>query len=277
VGHRDAPPDRVAGVHFPTSCSPAAQAHVDRGVALLHAFWFAPAREAFAAAAEADPTCGMAHWGTAMAWLDDPLGGPAAPAAVLAGRAAVAQGRATGAATQRDRDYLAAIGAFYEAADTVDFRTRALAYEQRMAQLYRAYPADPEAAVFYALALNITAPPTDATLANPLRAARILDAVAAAHPDHPAVAHYLIHSYDSPPLAPLGLAAARRYARLAPAAPHAQHIPAHIFTRLGYWQESVDANRRSLAAAWAAAGPAQPGVAPADTLHPMDDLAYAYL
>jgi hypothetical protein len=146
-----------------------------------------------------------------------------------------------------------------------------------MAHLYGTYPADREAALFYALALNVTAPPTDVTFAAALQAARILDAVAAAQPDHPAIAHYLIHSYDHPTLAPLGLAAARRYARLAPAGPHAQHVPSHIFTRLGDWQESIDANRGSLAAAGAAAGPAPTGVAPAETLHPLDYLAYAYL
>jgi hypothetical protein len=244
---------------------------------LLHSFWWAPAREAFAAAAQADPACGMAHWGTAMAWLDNPLGGAAAPANVQAGQAAVERARALGAPTQRERDYLAAIAALYADAGTVDFRTRALAYERAMAQLYRTYPDDQEAAVFYALALNATALPTDKTFANTLEAARILDTVAAAQPDHPAVAHYLIHSYDYPPIAAHGLVAARRYAGLAPAVPHAQHMPSHIFTRLGYWQESIDANRGSLAAAWAAAGPPRPGVAPADALHPMDYLTYAYL
>jgi hypothetical protein len=270
-------PAAVGAVHLPTSCSPEAQAHLDRGVALLHSFWWAPAREAFAAAAQADPACGMAHWGTAMTWLDNPIGGPAAPAAVQAGQAAVERARALGAPTQRERDYLAAIAALYADAGTVDFRTRALAYERAMAHLYRTYPDDQEAAVFYALALNVTALPTDKTFANTLEAARILEAVAAAQPDHPAVAHYLIHSYDYPPTAAHGLDAARRYAGLAPAVPHAQHMPSHIFTRLGYWQESIDANRRSLAAAWAAAGQPQPGVAPADALHPMDYLAYAYL
>jgi tetratricopeptide (TPR) repeat protein len=267
----------IGEVHFVTSCSPAAQQQFDRGVALLHSFWFAPAREAFSAAAGADDSCGIAHWGVAMTWLDNPLGGAAAPANVQAGLAAVEQARTIGASTKREQGYIAAVEAFYTDATTVDFRTRSLAYEQAMEQLYLTYPDDQEAAIFYALALNITALPTDKSFSNTLKAAKILEGVSVAQPDHPAIAHYLIHSYDYPPIAQQGLTPARRYASIAPAVPHAQHMPSHIFTRLGYWDESVATNKEARAAALAGAGQLQPGVAPVDALHPMDYLMYAYL
>ena len=268
--------DQIGEVHFVTSCGPAAQQHFDRGVALLHSFWFAPAREAFTAAA-ADDSCGMAYWGIAMTWLDNPLGGVTPPANVQPGLEAVQQARNIGASTKREQGYIAAIAAFYTDVTTADYRTRALAYEQAMEQLYRDYPDDQEAAIFYALALNVTALPTDKTFSNTLKAARILEGVSVAQPNHPAIAHYLIHSYDYPPIAQQGLGAARRYASIAPAVPHAQHMPSHIFTRLGYWQESIDTNRQALAAALAGGGPRQPGVAPVDALHPMDYMMYGYL
>jgi hypothetical protein len=276
-GPHDGHGDNIGTAHFTTSCNPAAQQHVDRGVTLLHSFWFAPAREAFTAAANADDGCGIAYWGIAMTWLDNPLGGVIPPANVQPGQAAVEQASKVGASTKREQAYIAAIEMMYKDATTVDFRTRALAYEQAMEQLYLTYPDDQEAAIFYALALNITALPTDKTFSNTLKAAKILEGVSVAQPDHPAIAHYLIHSYDYPPIAQHGLGAARRYASIAPAVPHAQHMPSHIFTRLGYWQESIDANKQSLAAAVAGGGPPQPGVAPVDALHPMDYVMYAYL
>jgi tetratricopeptide (TPR) repeat protein len=269
--------DNIGTAHFATSCNPAAQQHFDRGVTLLHSFWFAPAREAFTAAANADDGCGIAHWGVAMTYLDNPLGGVIPPANVQPGQAAVEQANKIGASTKREQAYIAAIEAMYKDATTVDFRTRALAYEQAMEQLHLAHPDDQEAAIFYALALNITALPTDKTFSNTLKAAKILEGVSVAQPDHPAIAHYLIHSYDYPPIAHQGLGAARRYAGIAPAVPHAQHMPSHIFTRLGYWDESVAANKEAFAAAMAGAGQLQPGVAPVDALHAMDYLTYAYL
>ena len=277
AGPHDGHGDNIGTAHFTTSCSPAAQQHVDRGVTLLHSFWFAPAREAFTAAANADDGCGIAYWGIAMTWLDNPLGGVIPPANVQPGQAAVEQASKIGASTKREQGYIAAIETLYKDATTVDFRTRALAYEQAMEQLSLTYPDDQEAAIFYALALNITALPTDKTFSNTLKAAKILEGVSVAQPDHPAIAHYLIHSYDYPPIAQHGLGAARRYASIAPAVPHAQHMPSHIFTRLGYWQESVDANRQAFAAAMTSAGQLPPGVAPVDALHAMDYLMYAYL
>jgi len=268
---------QVGQVSFPISCTAAAQEAFTHGVAMLHSFWFAPSRQAFAAAAEADPACGMAHWGIAMTWLDNPLGGVPPGNSVQNGAAAVEQALAVGAPTEREQLYIAAIAAFYQDHATLDYRSRALAYERAMERLYLAYPDDREAAIFYALALNITALPTDKTFANQLKAAAILEKVFEEQPDHPGITHYLIHSYDYPPIALHGIGAARRYAGIAPMVPHAQHMPSHIFTRVGAWQDSIDSNRGSLAAAWAAAGQIGPGIAPVDALHPMDYLVYAHL
>ena len=217
--------------------------------------------------AAADPGCSMAGWGVAMTLLGNPLASPPPPRALQDGWVAVEKARATGTRTQRERDYIEAIAAFYKDADTVDHRTRALAYERAMEQVAARYPDDREAAIFYALALNVTLVPTDKTYANQLKAAAILEKVFAEQPNHPGVAHYLIHSYDFPPLAHKGLDAARRYAAIAPSAPHALHMPSHIFTRLGYWRESVDSNRASAAVAkdhgnW---------------LHAMDYMTYGHL
>jgi hypothetical protein len=259
--------DKVGTVRFPTSCSAPVQADFERAVAMLHSFWFSASTVAFMAVAQADPGCGMAHWGVAMNLLGNPFGWPPSPKAMADGWAAVERAKAAGAKTQRERDYIAAIETFYKDADKIDHRTRALAYRQAMEQLAARYPDDGEAAVFYALALNATALPTDKTYADQLKAAGILEKAFAAEPQHPGVAHYLIHSYDYPPIAEKGLTAARRYASIAPAAPHALHMPSHIFTRRGYWQESIDANRASIAAI----------SSHFDQLHALDYLAYAYL
>ena len=259
--------DKVGTVHFPTSCSAPVQGEFERAVAMLHSFWFSASTAAFAAVAQSDPGCAMAHWGVAMNLLGNPFGWPPSPKALADGWAAVERAKAAGAKTQRERDYIAAIETFYKDADTVEHRTRALAYRQAMEQLAARYPDDREAAVFYALALNATALPTDKTYADQLRAAGILEKVFAAEPQHPGVAHYLIHSYDYPPIAEKGLTAARRYASIAPAAPHALHMPSHIFTRRGYWGESIEANRASISAI----------SSHFDQLHALDYLAYAYL
>src|SRR6266436_3129612 len=183
----------------------------------------------------------------------------------------------TGARTQREHDYIKAIETFYQDADKVDHRPRALAYEKAMEQLYLRYPNDHEAAVFYSLALLGTALPTDKTYANQKKAGAILNQVLLSEPEHPGVAHYLIHSFDYPALAPLALAAARSYAKIAPSAPHALHMPSHIFTRLGLWQESIESNIASAAAAKNYVAKMHPGAASFDQLHAMDYLAYAYL
>jgi len=259
--------ERLGTVRFATSCSPSIQQDFDRGVALLHSFWFDAAVRAFTAVAHADPACAMAYWGAAMTALGNPFAWPPSSKGLTEGGAAAEKAKAAGAKTQRERDYVAAVETFYKDADKVDHRTRAVAYEKAMEQLAARYPDDREAAVFYALALNATALPTDKTYARQLKAVGILEKVFAEQPNHPGVAHYLIHSYDYPAIAEKGLPAARRYASIAPSAPHALHMPSHIFTRRGYWQDSIDSNRASAAAARDHF----------DQLHAMDYLAYAHL
>ena len=274
-----APPagEKLGEVRFPISCNSDAQKRFDRAVAILHSMWYEEAVKAFTGVAAADPACAMAWWGVAMShWY--PLWYPPPPPALEAGAAAVAKAEAIGAKTERERGYIAAIATFYRNSDTLDHRTRALAYEHAMASLHQQFPADREAAIFYALALDATALPTDKTYANQRKAAAILEPIFAEQPNHPGVAHYLIHSDDAPPLAKAGLPAARRYAQIAPSVPHALHMPSHIFTRLGYWQELIDTNLRSVAAGqdYAKAQFGE-GVAWDQSLHAMDYLAYAYL
>jgi hypothetical protein len=258
--------EKLGAVHFKVSCSPAAQVQFDRAVALLHSFAYTAAAKAFTGVAETDQSCAMAHWGSAMVSLGNPLVGAQPPEALKAGLEAVQRAKAAGPKTARERDWIAAIETFYKDYDTLDHRTRALAYEKAMESLAARYPDDREAAVFYALALNMTMVPTDKTYANQLKAAGILEKVFAEQPNHPGVAHYLIHSYDYPPIAAKGLPAARRYASIAPAAPHALHMPSHVFTRVGSWQESIDSNRASAAVA------DQPA-----RLHAQDYMVYGYL
>jgi len=257
---------QLGKVSFPTSCSQAVQADFDRAVALLHSFWLDAAGKAFAAVTQADPACAMAHWGTAMVKLGNPLAAPAQRKAVEEGWEAIQRAKAAGPRTPRERGYVEALETFYRDFDKADHRTRALAYEKAMEQLSRRHPEDREAAIFYALALNMTAPPTDKTYANQLKAAAILEKIFAEQPEHPGVAHYLIHSYDYPPIADKGLDAARRYAAIAPASPHARHMPSHIFTRVGAWRESIDSNRAS-----AAVGNQ------ANKLHAQDYMVYGHL
>jgi hypothetical protein len=269
--------EKLGKVSFPTSCSPAVQPQFDRAVALLHSFWFGHAIKGFTDVAQADPSCGIAHWGAAVAWLGNPLAGPPVARGLQEGSAAVARAKAAGAKTQREQDYIAAIEVFYKDHDKVDHRTRAVAYEKAMEALAARYPQDREAAIFYALALNITLDPADKTYGNQLKAAGILEKAFADQPDHPGVAHYLIHSYDFPPIAPKGLDAARRYAKIAPAAPHALHMPSHIFTRVGHWQDSIDTNRLSAEAAKDELRQAKLEAGSYNALHAMDYIVYAAL
>ena len=259
--------EKLGTVRFSNSCSADVQPLFQRGVALLHSFWYAEGAKTFAAVAKADPSCAMAHWGTAITLFNNPFTWPLTGAALPQGWAAVERAKAANAKTQRERDYIGAIEAFYKDADKVDHRTRALAYLKAMEQITERYPEDSEASIFYALALNATALPGDKTYANQLKAAAILEKVFAAQPDHPGVAHYLIHSYDYPSIAHHGLSAARRYASIAPDAPHALHMPGHIFTRLGLWDESIEMNIRS----------AKVSENHAELLHAMDYMTYAYL
>jgi hypothetical protein len=267
--------DKVGTVRFPTSCAPAPQVQFERAVALLHSFWYEEAVKEFTAVTASDPSCAIGYWGIAMS-VYYPLWQPPSKAMLEKGWAAIEKARPL-RATPREKDYLAAIETYYRDHATVDHRVRAAAYEKAMEQLHRRYPEDREAAVFYALALNATAAPTDKTYVNQLKAGVILEKMLAEEPNHPGVAHYLIHSYDYPPLATRALAAARGYAKIAPAVPHALHMPAHIFTRLGLWQESVDSNRASANAGKAYYARLGKDTVWDQTLHALDYVVYAHL
>ena len=237
--------ERLGKVHFATSCAPAAAEEFDHAIALLHSFEFADAIAGFKKVLDDDPSCGIAQWGIAMATWGNPFAGLRAPKVLQDGLVAAEKAQSIGAKTDRERAYIAAVALLYKDAAALDHRARTLAYEKAMAQLSAKYPDDREAAAFYALAVDQTAPPTDKTYANQLKAAAILERLYKVEPDHPGVTHYLIHSYDVPALAPRALPYARKYANLAPDAPHALHMPAHTFTRVGSWQESIDTNIRS--------------------------------
>ena len=260
--------EKLGRVHFETSCAPAVRDAFDRGVALLHSFWYAAALDAFNAVAKQDPSCAMAHWGAALSIWGNPLGGTRTAETIERGRAAVTRATAASAKTDRERAYIAAVEALY--AGEGPQPARALAYERAMEAVVARHPADTEAKIFYAIALDAAADPADQTYAKQLKAAGLLEVAFKAQPDHPGAAHYLIHSYDVPALANKGLPAARRYAAIAPDAPHALHMPSHIFTRVGAWQDSIDSNRASEAAA-------KKANSPPEQLHALDYQTYAYL
>jgi tetratricopeptide (TPR) repeat protein len=267
----------VEEVDFATSCGSAVQHEFKHAVWTLHSFWYPEALKEFTAVADAEPGCAMAYWGIAMShWY--PLWYPPSPAALKAGSDAVEKAKASPTKTEREKDYIAAIAAFYRDNDKLDHRTRAAAYEKAMEQVYLRYPDDREAGVFYALALDTTASPTDKTYANQKKAAEILNKVWKEQPNHPGVVHYLIHSDDSAQFAQAGLDAAICYAKIAPDVPHALHMPSHIFTRLGMWQESIDSNTAAGKAALTYIQKALgPGGYDGNTVHAMDYLEYAYL
>src|SRR5438132_5339704 len=264
-------------VDFPVSCSAPAQKKFNQAVWKLQSFWYDEAVKAFTAVTEIEPGCAMGYGGVAMSYWY-PLWYPPNAAALKAGSEAVDKAMAAKQKTDRESDYIAAIATFYRDNDKIDHRTRAVGYEKAMEQVHLRYADDREAGVFYSLALVATAPPTDKTYANQKKAAAMLEKVRAELPNHPGVAHYLIHSNDSPELAEDGLTAALCYAGIAPAVPHALHMPSHIFTRLGMWQQSIEANRAAEAAALAYV---REGLGPdafdAETVHSMDYLEYAYL
>lgn len=275
--HRHDAAEKLGQVNFTVSCNAAAQKQFNRATALLHSFWYDEAEKAFAAISRVDPKCGMAYWGVAMS-LYHPVWAPPNAAELEKGWSAVEKAKTVGAKTNREKEYIAAIETFYEDSGKIDHQTRALAYERAMEQVYLHYPKDHEAAIFYALAL--LRPPTansDKTYAKEKRAAEILNKILPEEPNHPGVAHYLIHSFDYPQLALLALPAARSYAKIAPSSPHALHMPSHIFTRLGLWQESIQSNLDSAAAAKKHVAMSHPGAASFDQLHALDYLVYAYL
>jgi len=264
-------PEKLGTVHFETSCAAAAQPQFDRAMALLHSFEFGQAIQGFQSTLAADPGCSIADWGIALARWGNPFAVVVrAPAQLQQGLDAIVLAQKTPAKTERERGYVAAASKLYVDFATIDQRTRVVAYSQAMGELSAKYPADREATIFYALSLTASAQPTDKTYANQLKAGAILEKLYPEQPDHPGIAHYIIHSYDVPALADQALSAARSYAKIAPSAPHALHMPSHTFTRVGAWQESIDTNILSADAA------SKTG-ATAEQLHAMDYMAYAYL
>lgn len=262
-------PEKLGTVRFETSCAATVQGDFERAVALLHSFAYAASAKAFTAVAEGDPSCAIAHWGVAMSAFHQ-LWTPPDATALHLGQQEIRTARRIGAKTERERQLIDAAGIYFRDIDPVHHAARAKDYELGMESVAKHFPTDVEVQVFYALALIATAPPTDRSHANQKRAAAILEPIYRDHPDHPGIAHYLIHGYDSTELAPKGLAAARAYSKIAPSAPHALHMPSHIFTRLGLWDESIASNE---AARVAAREQGDIG----EELHAMDYLTYAYL
>lgn len=270
-------PEKLGEVNFPVSCGAATQKEFNRAMALFHSFWFEPAKNSFAKVLEHDRECGMAHWGIAIMSMGNPFTWPSNPNAAKAGAPAAAEAQRVGAKSERERDYIAALSTFFKDWQTTEFRPRALAFEKAMESVATKYPKDEEAQMLYALVLNITALPTDKTFANQLKAAAILEPLFKKYPNHPGVPHYLIHTYDYAELAEKGLPSARAYAAIAPSVPHALHMPSHIFSRVGLWQELVEGNRASYLAAKAELKETTLGIGAYDALHAMDYMVFGHL
>src|SRR5438128_5062787 len=260
---------RLGTVHFATSCNETAQRRFDRGMRYQHSFWYAQAKEIFEDTLKADPSCAIAYWGIALSLLSNPHSAPT-PASQPEGLAALQKGKALGAKTEREREFIDSLLVLYTDYDKLPRGPRVQAYLKAVEVLAQHYPDDDEAQLNYAITLNVAASPSDKTYANQLKGAAILEQIFKRQPRHPGVAHYLIHLYDTPALAERGLDAAKRYSQIAPAAPHAQHMPSHIFPRVGSWNDVIGANI-------AAARAAKDGKEFHDQLHAMDYLVYAYL
>ena len=226
-------------VGFPISCSSTAQTEFNRAVAMLHSFFYPETIKAFGALAQREPTCAMAYWGIAISQRPNPLVGPFPGDVLKAGWEAIEKARAAPQQTERERLWIEALAAFFENYASVPQQSRTANYEAAMARLHARYPDDDEAAIFYALALNEAADPTDKTYAKPLMAAATLEKLEPLHPNHPGIPHYIIHSYDYPGLAMRGVIAANRCAQLAPSAPHALHMPSHVYSTLGMWDQVI--------------------------------------
>jgi tetratricopeptide (TPR) repeat protein len=270
--HEELTAEQLGTVHFPVSCSPFSQKSFERGVALLHSFWYEQAETTFQGIAKDDSQCAMAHWGIAMSLWHQLWNHPDA-ATIKRGKSEAAIANSFHPKSDRERDYIAAINAFYSGSDNRKYASRAASYSKTMQKVYRRNPDDYEAAAFYALSLLAMEPSRDAGNMNRKKAAAVLEKVFAIEPNHPGVIHYLIHTYDTPEMANLGLPAARRYAQIAPAAPHALHMPSHIFARLGLWQDDINSNLASIAASRKYAEMGGEG----HEFHAMDFLFYAYL
>ena len=267
-----APAEKLGTVHFATSCSPKVAPQFDRAVALLHSFEFGASIRGFNEVLATDSTCAMAYWGIALSrWTNPMAAGNRSVAQLQQGKQAVdAAMRLGDHASERERGYIHAVGQLYDDFEHKDQRTRVVAYANAMNDVAMRQPADTEAMIFYAISLTASASPTDKTYANQLKAGAILEALWAKQPNHPGIAHYIIHTYDYPALADKARAAAERYATIAPSAAHALHMPSHTFTRVGMWQESVDANNRSMKVALSTGSIAE-------TLHAADYAMYADL
>jgi plasmid stabilization system protein ParE len=273
--HEDLTAAQLGTVNFPVSCDPAVQKPFERGVALLHSFWYEEAEKQFKQISTDDPHCAMAHWGVAMSLWHQLWDRPEAKA-ITRGLDEVHEAKTTdGPTTPREKAYIAAITTFYSNSGKLNHEARAKAYSDAMKKVYETYPDDHEAAAFYALSLLASEPHDDATFANRKQAAAVLEKLFAIEPDHPGIAHYLIHSYDKPQLAQLGLPAARRYAQIAPGSPHALHMPSHIFARVGLWQDDINSNLASIAATRKTAAMHMGGEG--HQFHAMNFLIYAYL
>ena len=273
--HEELTAAQLGTVSFPVSCAPDVQKPFERGVALLHSFWYEEAGKEFRHISADAPNCAMAHWGIAMSLWHQLWNNPDAKI-IQHGVEEVHLAKTTdGPTTPREKAYIAAIATFYSNSKKLNHDARAKAYSDAMKKVYETYPDDHEAAVFYALSLLASEPHDDATFANRKQAAAILEKLFATEPDHPGVAHYLIHAYDKPQLAQLGLPAARRYAQVAPASPHALHMPSHIFARVGLWQDDINSNLASVAATRKTAAMGMGGEG--HQFHAMDFLFYAYM
>ena len=270
-------PEQLGQVTFTVSCNPAAQGEFNRAMALFHSFWFKPAIASFHKVLELDPGCGMADWGIAFMSMNNPFAWPANPKSMQAAAAAMAEAERVSARTQRERDYIAALGVFFKDWETTDHRARAVALKEAMEALAARYPQDDEAQILCALVLDATALPTDKTYANQLKAANILEPLFKKYPNHPGVAHYLIHTYDYADLAEKGLASARVYGAIAPSVPHALHMPSHIYSRVGMWREMIESNRASYQAVKNELAEKTMRVGNYDALHAMDYMVFGQL
>ena len=256
--------ERLGKLSFPTSCDPKVQAEFERGVAMIHSYWFLIARRTFEGVLRQDPNCAMAYWGIAIDLLNNVFVAPPSRTDAEAAWAALEKAREIGAKTQRERDWIEALSAYYRDYDKTPVNVRLAAYNKAMEQLTQRYPDDYEAQVFYALTLQASASPTDTTYANQLKSAAILQKLYEQNPQHPGVIHFTIHAYDFAPIAEKGIPAARRYAEVAPAVPHARHMPSHIYSMVGQWEDSISSNASALAI--------QP-----DYYHAADFAVYAHL
>jgi tetratricopeptide (TPR) repeat protein len=264
VAPASAQQEKLGKVSFPTSCDAKVQAQFERGVAMLHSYWFTEARKVFDAVAQQDPACAIAYWGLAVNYLGNSLAAAPPPKDVTAASEALDKARSIGAKTQRERDWIDAIGTYYKDADKTPVNARLAAYTKAMEQMTQRYPDDFEAWTYYALTLQASAPKNDKTYSNQLKSAEILERLFKQNPEHPGVAHYLVHAYDYPPLADKGIKIAVAYGKIAPAAPHARHMPSHIYSMVGMWEDSIASNRSAIEI--------QP-----DYYHATDFMVYAHL